>query len=118
MNRILSRRVERRGHLVTDCFPYPHTDLLSRSIDFPQDIMLIHVIFFWSTSCWVSSWHQPVSIQVCYCIIRMPNQPVKVPPTKALMDAVIRHAHRSVTTEKNTASGRPKFLEVPEVALG
>jgi hypothetical protein len=48
----------------------------------------------------------------------MPNQPVKVPPTKALMDAVIRHAHRSVTTEKNTASGRPKFLEVPEDALG
>ena len=69
VNRILSRRVERRGHLVTDCFPYPHTDPLSRSIDFPKDIMLIHVMFFWSASCWVSSWHQPVSIQVCYCIM-------------------------------------------------
>lgn len=46
VNRILSRRVERRGHLVTDCFPYPHTDPLSRSIAFPKDIMLIHVMFF------------------------------------------------------------------------
>ena len=62
--------------------------------------------------------NQFLSKSATVSLIRMPNQPVKVPPTKALMDAVIRHAHRSVTTEKNTASGRPKFLEVPEDALG